>query len=159
MRLPGYLVAHLALAAPTFAAELTIQLTDEGEAVRISTDESAGTLSVVITASENLTQAITIGNATFDPADVRKVILCAGCEETYFISAHDRSSTYGATTGLVLWPSGCCGMWWSISILPLEVAGVSMPDASGVTMIIDAQYPEKRFDFREGFLTEQTPTP
>ena len=145
--------ALLFAAAPVTAAELTIQLTSKGEVARMSTDEGAETITVTITSSERLSESVTIGNATFDPDKVQKVILCPGCEQTYFIAAHDRSSNYGATTGLVLWPSGCCGMWWKISILPLEVAGIEEPDSAGVAMLTDGQSPGARFRFREGFLT------
>ena len=154
---PSSVIPLLVVAASVTAAELTIQLTSEGEVARLSTDETAGTMTVTITSSERLSEFVTIGNATFDPEEVQKVILCEGCEETYFIAAHDRSSNYGATIGLVLWPSGCCGMWWSISILPLEVAGIEEPDSAGVTMLTDGQYPGARFRFRRSFSTPIAP--
>ena len=50
-------------------------------------------------------------------------------------------------------------MWWSISILPQEVAGAIGPDAKGVTSITDAKHPEMRFSFRDGFLIEDTQSP
>jgi hypothetical protein len=98
---------------------------------------------------------VTIGNAAFDPSAVRKVVLCAACDSTYFIAAADRSSNYGAITGLVLWPSGCCGLWWSIAILPLEVAQISEPNAAGVTSLLDGTEPGRQFGFRDGFLIEE----
>jgi hypothetical protein len=59
---------------------------------------------------------------------------CKGCEVAYFVPAHDRTSNYGAVTGVVACNRGA---WWGLSILPMSVAGVIGPDASGRSYLTD----------------------
>lgn len=135
------------------AEAMTIQL-NERHTATIATDEDAGTLTATIFSGGELSTSVTLGNASFHPHSVKQVVLCRGCDPSYFIPAWDRSSTYGATTGLVLWGRG----WWTISILPLSVAGIEDPDGDGVTMLRDffRNYDNEpvRFTFKRGRLID-----
>ncbi|MCP4382822.1 MAG: hypothetical protein GY798_15615 [Hyphomicrobiales bacterium] len=147
-------LALVLLAWPVAAKEMSIQLGGD-EAARIATDEAAVTLTVTLTYNDRMTTALTIANASFTPQDVKPVILCRQCEPTYFIAAWDRSSTYGATTGLVLWKRG----WWNIAVLPMSVAGIEGPDKNGVSVLIESSDRgtdggPARFGFRDGRLID-----
>ena len=75
----------------------------------------------------------TIENAAI--SEVRKVRLCSDCKENYFISLYDRSSTYGATTGIVAWQNE----WgnWRLQVLPFSVAGIEDENKDGVFELVD----------------------
>ena len=96
---------------------------------------------------------MTLGNAGVDAAAVKPYKLCAGCSAAYFIPVHDLTSTYGATTGIIVWEGG----WWSLTVLPLSVAGVAGPDKRGVywltdTNRLDGKTRVDKYWFDDGFL-------
>ena len=160
--------------------ERTILLDGDWTA-HIATDESALTLTVTLWARgasysdghyiddkrTTIAELVKIDHASFNVwsaenaryyPDIRPIKLCRGTEPAYFIGAWDRSSTYGHTTGFVLWKFNFGG-GWNISKLPLGRADIEVPDAEGVSTIIDT-YPLvhnksiKRFHFCDGNLIE-----
>ena len=150
-------LALLAFALPVHAEETTVSLGSDYE-LQVRTDEVAGTLTAVVSYGGDLVQSVTIGNASYNPDEIAAVVLCEGCDQSYYIGAWDRSSTYGATTGLVVWSDGG---WWRISILPLSVAGIDGPGPQGVFTLTESigttrGEPVRRFSFRNGFLIEQS---
>ncbi|CAN0403156.1 unnamed protein product, partial [Laminaria digitata] len=106
-----------------WAEELVLQLGHNWTA-EISTNEAERTLTLSLYQGTSMVQSLALGNASFNSEDVKAVVLCRDCAPSYFIPAWDRSSTYGAVTGLIL--SGDIG--WSVTTLPFSVAGIEGPD-------------------------------
>jgi hypothetical protein len=110
-----------------------------------------GAVTAIILDARDVQEAVTIGNASL--GDVVRGKFCIDCLPAYFIPTHDRTSTYGATTGIVVYP---LGPYWEMSILPLPVAGVSDPDANGISWLKDTDPNDgtvTRYSFKDGFLT------
>lgn len=104
----------------------------EGERLHIS-DSEDGLLTVAVTNDGNVIESYSLANAFTDEASIKRQKFCAECETSYFIPAYDRSSTYGATTGIVVWNNP----WWRLSILPLSRADAEDSDGDGVSEIVD----------------------
>ena len=122
----------------------------DGTTLHVGESSKTGSVTAVILSGEDVQEAVTIGNASL--GDVVKGKFCVDCPPAYFIPAHDRTSTYGATTGIVVYPTG---PWWEISILPLPVAGISSPDAAGISWLNSTNPADgtiTRYSFQDGFL-------
>lgn len=91
---------------------------------------------------------VTIANAMVDAAHIVRGHFCAACEDgdAIFIRVPDRSSTYGATTGVLAWQDG----WgtWRLQVLPFSVADVEDVDNDGVLEIFDRYRHAERIYYR-----------
>lgn len=119
----------LALAETRFSKELDL---GEGTMLRIG-DSADRALTVTLLTEGRVSEAYTLGNAITDAASIKQVKLCAECEKAYYIPAFDRSSTFGATTGILVWKDS----WWRLSVLPFSTAKVEDSDGDGVSEIVD----------------------
>ena len=119
----------------------------------VTTDGAAKTATVTLMNDGDLTESVTLGNVGVDETAVKAYKLCAGCSAAYFIPVYDLTSTYGATTGVIVWEGG----WWTLSVLPLSVAGIGGPDKRGVywltdTSRLDGKVKVENYWFDDGFL-------
>ena len=127
---------------------------DLGDDTRLSIVESNDrSLTVSITSGGQITESYTVGNAAVDAAEITRQKFCKDCVPAYFIPAYDRTSTYGATTGIVIWNPA----WWRLSILPLTRPMVADKNGDGISEIvdhevIDGQPKETVYRFDRGFL-------
>jgi len=121
-------------------ADQTIDLGDN-TVLQIAVNDGSGASTLSLYQGKSLIQAVTIGNAVVDPAAVVAREFCSGCPLAYFVPARDRTSTYGAVTGVMAYKLGA---WWSFSILPLAVAGVAGPDSTGVFWLTDTTKTDRK---------------
>jgi hypothetical protein len=145
-------VVCLALVASPALALDPIDL-GSGNTLTVSSDAAAKTTTVTLASEGAVVESVTLGNAGVKPEDVKSYKLCAGCSAAYFVPLHDLTSTYGATTGVVVWEGG----WWNLTVLPLSVAGVAGPDKRGVYWLTDTgelggKVRVDRYWFVDGFL-------
>jgi hypothetical protein len=125
----------------------------DGNSLLITTDKVARTATVTLKNNGDLTESITLGNAGVDDGAAKAYKFCGDCTAAYFVPVYDLTSTYGATTGIVVWEGG----WWSLTALPLSVANVEGPDKRGVywltdTSVIDGKASVEAYWFDSGFL-------
>ncbi len=137
----------------------TVKLDADYEVV-ITTDDSLGTATVTLSQYGKLLDQLTVGNAAVESGDIRWAKLCKTCGRSLYIPLYDRSSTYGATTGVVVWGGG---NWW-LSILPLMVPQLAKTSTPGVFDVIETLPPGATSDkkpapvhytFDSGFLTRK----
>lgn len=127
---------------------------DLGDDTRLSIAEGNDrSLTVSITSGGQVTESYTVGNAAVDPAEIKRQKFCQDCVPAYFIPAYDRTSTYGATTGIVVWNPA----WWRLSILPLTRPMAEDKNGDGISEIVDhevvdGQPRETVYRFDRGFL-------
>lgn len=144
--------ASVAVAETRFSKSLDL---GEGTALSIS-DNADRTLTVTLLTDGRISEAYTLGNAITDEASIIQVKLCADCHNAYYIPAFDRSSTYGATTGIVVWKDS----WWRLSVLPFSTAQIEDTDGDGISEIVDyerggGQGPKTVYSFDYGLLVKR----
>ncbi len=127
----------------------------EGTTLRVG-DSADRTLTVTLLTDGQINEAYTLANAMTDDASIIQVKLCADCQNAYYIPAFDRSSTYGATTGIVVWKDS----WWRLSVLPFSTAQIEDTDGDGVSEIVDyerggGQGPKTVYNFDYGLLVKR----
>ncbi len=119
----------VAVAESRFAKNLDL---GEGTTLRVG-DSADRTLTVTLLTDGQISEAYTLANAMTDDASIIQVKLCADCQNAYYIPAFDRTSTYGATTGIVVWKDS----WWRLSVLPFSTAQIEDIDGDGISEIVD----------------------
>ena len=139
------------LTVPALALD-PIDLGDSNTLI-ITTDAGAKTTTVTLMNDGDLTESVILGNAGVDDAAVKAYKLCVDCSAAYFVPVYDLTSTYGATTGIVVWEGG----WWDVAVLPLSVAGIGGPDKHGVywltdTSRVNGKVRVENYWFDDGFL-------
>ncbi len=119
----------------TSGAAIALEPIDLGDrsTLTVSADDAARTVTVMLANDGALQESVTLGNAEVKPDAVKTYKFCSTCTPAYFVPVSDRTSTYGATTGIVIWHGG----WWTLAVLPLSVAGVAGPDKHGVYWLTD----------------------
>src|SRR5438105_1795204 len=100
--------AAMLLAAPVSAETLPLS---GGDDLTISFDAPSQVATVSLGG-----MSISVGNA-LEPPSPQPFTSCAGCPQVYLVTIPDASSTYGALTGIVVWPRGLVP-WWTLSTLP-----------------------------------------
>lgn len=111
-------------------------------------------VTIKIIREEALQDLVTIENAMVGAEHIVRGNFCTQCENgnAIFIRVPDRSSTYGATTGVIAWEDG----WgtWRMQVLPFSVAAVEDVDNDGVLEIFDQyKYAERiYYRFENGLL-------
>lgn len=129
-----FIVALIAGASIAVAEARFAKSFDLGERTTLRIGDGADrTLTVTLLTEGRVSEAYTLGNAITDAASIKQVKLCAECEKAYYIPAFDRSSTFGATTGILVWKDS----WWRLSVLPFSSAKVEDSDGDGVSEIVD----------------------
>ena len=119
----------------------------------VSSDEATRSVTVTLANDAELQESVTLGNADVKPDQIKTYKFCSSCSPAYFVPVFDRTSTYGATTGIIVWQGG----WWSLTVLPLSVAGVAGPDKHGAYWLTDTSKLNghtrvDRYLFVDGFL-------
>ncbi len=147
-------VAGAGFALAEMAFEKVIDL-GEGEQLRIS-DNADSVLTLTLTSDGQLSESYSLANASTDEDSITQHKFCAECEPAFFVPAYDRSSTYGATTGIVVWNNP----WWRLSILPLSRADAEDSDGDGVSEIVDYTVVDQQerktiYRFDNGFLVKR----
>ena len=140
------------IASPTVALEPPFDLGD-GNGLTVTADAAARTVTVTLMNDSALQEAVTLGNAGVNQDDIARYKFCSTCSPAYFVPVYDLTSTYGATTGIIVWQGG----WWNLTVLPLSVAGVGGPDKRGVywltdTATLNGKTTTDRYWFDYGFL-------
>jgi hypothetical protein len=151
----GLIILASLMSAPATAADPSFDLGD-GNTLQVAAAKDTGTLTVSILSGQSLVESVTIGNAGVDAGKIKVGKFCGKCEPAYFVPAYDLSSTYGATTGIVVWKR----KWWSISILPFDLADSEGPDSNGVLRLVDIKIVSgrairTRYTFVDGFLRRE----
>ena len=109
-------------------------------------DKTSRTVAVTLTQFGRMLIEVELGNAVVGPKSIQWVTLCSGCDPSVFVAVYDASSTYGATTGILAWGS------WTLTVLPMGVAGVEDVDGDGIDELTE-NFPEvKPFTFDNGML-------
>jgi hypothetical protein len=102
----------------------------------------------------NLTKSISIGNANTKDELIVPTRFDSKGGKYYFITAYDRSSTYGAQTNIVLWENGAT---WEMISAPFIRGFLEDRDKDGVFEIVE-RYPKDRvFAFDNGLFVEKLP--
>ncbi len=105
-----------------------------------------------------MTQSITVENANIAKELIEEVVLVKGEEKLYFLTAFDRSSTYGAQTSILLWQNK--GRW-QMTEAPYVRAVVEDLDGDGIFEIVETYLKKKSYSFSKGLFSalEKTPKP
>lgn len=106
---------------------------------------------VSITSDERTYHMATVENAAV--SQVKKVRFCRSCPESCFIALYDRSSTYGATTGIIAWQGREGG--WYLQVLPFSIAGIEDKDNDGVFELVDRYSEKMKYKFRYGLVSPE----
>lgn len=167
-RIAAVLLGVLLQGAPAAAdllapprGETSIALDDE-LTLFVRTPE-AGKVVAEIYRGDVFMQGLMFGNALFDDGDLKRVRLCPGCGEVVFLAISDRSSTYGAVSGVIVWRDERSFPRWEMTELPLMRPYVTEPDAKGLSRLMDdAMDSAKRpltveYRFRDGSLERVSP--
>ena len=134
--------AALSGAAPASAETLHLS---GGTDLVIGFDEQAQTATVAVSGT-----SIGIGNA-LEPLAPQSLTFCSGCPTSYLVVISDASSTYGAETGIIVWPRGPVP-WWSLAIVPLDQ--FSIVEAKPELSQIEDMATHERYSFRDGFFVK-----
>jgi len=103
-----------------------------------------------------MTQKITVENANIAPELIEEVELVKGEGKLYFLTAFDRSSTYGAQTSILLWKSD---NRWQMTQAPYIRAEVEDPDGDGIFEIVETYPTRKSYAFSKGRFSAIEATP
>ena len=95
---------------------------------------------------------VSIGHAGFIEENVLRVRFCADCPEVYFLEVWNASSTFGAQTGIAVWPRA--GRWWELTILPLVRPRVEDADGDSISTVVETIPKDHKvnYTFRDGLL-------
>ena len=126
---------------------------EEDEYILKIYESSNGTLTLELYYDEDtLQKAMTIGNAATKDEMIQKVNLDGEGENEYFITAYDRSSTYGAQTNIIIWERR---LWWNMTCAPFERGFAEDRNKDGIYEIIEYYPEEKVYNFCNGLFIEQ----
>ncbi|SDG19031.1 hypothetical protein [Pelagibacterium luteolum] len=140
-------------ASSAVAQETTIELNDGGDTLSIVQDDNQRNVTVALGGNFSDLLKVTVANAAVDPSAVYVGPLCGGCDPVAFVPAYDRSSTYGAVTGVLAW-SYADGALWRMTVLPLEVPALSDVDGDGFPELVETFNGDVvPYSFDGGFLT------
>jgi hypothetical protein len=127
---------------------------DEDYSIETSFDANANAVTIALYYDDDFYRSVTLGNADIAYEDVAFATLCADCEELLFIPAYDRSSNYGATTGIIAWQDNG---YWELTILPLVRPYLDDEDGDGISVLTDSlptkPPTDEQYDFHEGLLS------
>ncbi len=98
-----------------------------------------------------LIKSIPIENSTMNDEMIELTHFDSKGGKYYFITAYDRSSTYGATSNIVVWESGS---HWDMILTPCVYGRIEDRDNDGVFEIIDEFSSERIYKFENGVFSE-----
>ncbi len=107
-------------------------------------------LTLTLSQANKIKETLTMENANTKMKLIQKEKLCGTCEYIYFITAYDRSSTYGSQTNIIVWQSN---QSWKMLKTPLE-QGFLEKDSNGKYEIVEYYPKKKTYSFQEGKLIE-----
>ena len=107
-------------------------------------------LTLTLSQANKIKETLTIENANTKMKLIQKEKLCKACEYIYFITAYDRSSTYGSQTNIIVWQSN---QIWKIFKAPFE-RGFLEKSSNGEYKIIEYLPKKTTYHFQQGKLIE-----
>ncbi len=110
--------------------------------------------SLILTLSQGnkIQERLIIENANTKLKYIQKEKLCKECKGIYFITAYDRSSTYGAQTSIILWQ---LNQTWKVFKAPFTRASLEKTINDEYKIIEHWPYPKKTiYHFEQGKLIE-----
>ena len=146
-------VIGFALAGPTQAATpqtWTVELESDAQVV-ITQSVEFGEVAIEVIEGDKVVDGAFVENAQISDDDIRKAKLCASCEESVFVNPWDSTSTFGATTGFIIWRQD----GWRITTLEWLRVGLDDLEQDGVFEIVYLPIRdsvEARFHFEDGNL-------
>lgn len=88
-----------------------------------------------------------VKNASTKDDLIKKVVLSSKDNIDYFITAYDKTSTFGAQTNVIVWKVGAK---WSMVVAPFTRGFVEDRDKDGIYEIVDYYPAEKIYSFKNG---------
>lgn len=163
----GLLLAGLAGCASSIdqASHRPVQTYTAGDVVRqIRLDEQTSlvvrhkkeshAVVVELVYGDEIVQSYAISNGMAGKDLIQAVHLDpSSADKEYLIRIPDRSSTYGAETGVIVYRLG----WWAFLLIPDDQFRVEDVDGDGVAEIICERIQNKTFRFVHGVLCETKP--
>ncbi len=130
--------------------DLTLTLTNDFQ-FNIQENENYS-LRLTLSQGNKIQERLIIENANTKLKLIQKEKLCKDCKYIYFITAYDRSSTYGAQTNIILWQ---LNQTWKVFKTPFA-RGSLEKNSNGEYEIIERwPYPKKTtYHFEQGKLIE-----
>jgi len=95
---------------------------------------------------KSLKKTAVVKNASTKDDLIKKVVLSKENID-YFITAYDKTSTFGAQTNVIVWRSG---LKWSMVVAPFTRGFVEDRDKDGIYELVDYYPAEKIYSFRNG---------
>jgi len=130
--------------------DLTLTLTNDFQ-FNIQENENYS-LRLTLSQGNKIQERLIIENANTNMKLIQKEKLCKDCKYIYFITAYDRSSTYGAQTNIILWQ---LNQTWKVFKTPFA-RGFLKKNSNGEYEITERwPYPKKTtYHFEQGKLIE-----
>lgn len=133
----------------TFAAEAykkTITLSND-YFLKIVESIEKETVTVHLIHNEKVVKSIVVDNASLDDDNVQRVNLDGSGELDYFLTAYDRSSTYGGQTNIIVWNSGRI---WDMCEGPFQRGFAEDRNHDGITEVVEYYREEMVHIFIDG---------